>query len=80
PAHIPRPPNAFILFRSSFIRSQHVSAETEGNHGTLSKIVGMLWHNLSYEERQVWQAKARRAYAEHKRMYPGYSFRPVKDK
>ncbi|KAL5481180.1 hypothetical protein ACEPAI_10121 [Sanghuangporus weigelae] len=80
PAHIPRPPNAFILFRSSFIRSQHVSAETEGNHGTLSKIVGMLWHALSYEERQVWQAKARRAYAEHKRMYPGYSFRPAKDK
>ncbi|KAH8110111.1 hypothetical protein DFH11DRAFT_1806405 [Phellopilus nigrolimitatus] len=78
PAHIPRPPNAFILFRSSFIRSQHVSAATEGNHGTLSKIVGMLWHALSYEERQVWQAKARRALAEHRRMYPGYSFRPAK--
>ena len=25
--HIPRPPNAFILFRSSFIKSQHVSTE-----------------------------------------------------
>lgn len=41
----------------------------------------MLWHNLSYEERQIWQAKARRAYAEHKRMYPQYSFKPTnKDK
>ncbi|THH05388.1 hypothetical protein EW145_g4836 [Phellinidium pouzarii] len=80
PAHIPRPPNAFILFRSSFIRSQHISAATEGNHGTLSKIVGMLWHALSYEERQVWQGKARRALAEHRRMYPGYSFRPTKEK
>ncbi|TDL25438.1 hypothetical protein BD410DRAFT_801461 [Rickenella mellea] len=74
--HIPRPPNAFILFRSSFIKSQHVSSEIEGNHGTLSKIVGLLWHNLPYEERQVWQAKARRALAEHKRRWPDYSFKP----
>lgn len=80
PAHIPRPPNAFILFRSSFIRSQHVSASIEGNHGTLSKIVGMVWHNLPFREREVWQAKARKALAEHKRKYPGYSFRPTKDK
>lgn len=81
PEHIPRPPNAFILFRSSFIKSQHVSSSIEGNHGTLSKIVGMVWHNLSFEERQIWQAKAKRALAEHKRRFPAYSFRPAnKDK
>lgn len=81
PEHIPRPPNAFILFRSSFIKSQHVSSSIEGNHGTLSKIVGMVWHNLSFEERQIWQAKAKRALAEHKRRFPEYSFRPSnKDK
>ncbi|KLO08106.1 hypothetical protein SCHPADRAFT_944719 [Schizopora paradoxa] len=80
PAHIPRPPNAFILFRSSFIRSQHVSAQIEGNHGTLSKIVGMVWHALPFREREVWQAKARKALAEHRRKYPGYSFRPAKDR
>lgn len=38
--HIPRPPNAFILFRSSFIRSNHVPGKVEGNHSTLSKIIG----------------------------------------
>ena len=75
PQHIPRPPNAFILFRSSFIKSQSVSARTEGNHGTLSKIVGLLWHTLSYEEQLVWKMKARRVYAEHRKRYPGYSFR-----
>jgi hypothetical protein len=40
PSYIPRPPNAFILFRSSFIRSQNVPGRVEGNHSTLSKIIG----------------------------------------
>jgi len=39
--HIPRPPNAFILFRSSFIKSESVPGNIEGNHSTLSKIIGM---------------------------------------
>jgi len=38
--HIPRPPNAFILFRSSFIKSESVPGNIEGNHSTLSKIIG----------------------------------------
>jgi len=39
-SYIPRPPNAFILFRSSFIWSQQVPEKVEGNHSTLSKIIG----------------------------------------
>src|SRR5271169_6356719 len=35
-SYIPRPPNAFILFRSSFIRSQQIPGKVEGNHSTLS--------------------------------------------
>ncbi|KAJ7494627.1 hypothetical protein B0H11DRAFT_2002687 [Mycena galericulata] len=74
--HIPRPPNAFILFRSSFIKSQRVSTEVETNHSTLSKIIGMTWKNLTDEERQVWRHKALDAVAEHKRNFPTYAFRP----
>ncbi|KAF7330478.1 Phosphoacetylglucosamine mutase [Mycena venus] len=74
--HIPRPPNAFILFRSSFIKSQSVSTEVETNHSTLSKIIGMTWKNLPPEERRVWHAKAMDAVAEHKRNFPSYAFRP----
>jgi len=40
--HIPRPPNAFILFRSSFIKSESVPGNIEGNHSTLSKIIGAI--------------------------------------
>ncbi|KAJ7475741.1 hypothetical protein FB451DRAFT_1244601 [Mycena latifolia] len=74
--HIPRPPNAFILFRSSFIKSQRVSTEVETNHSTLSKIIGMTWKNLTDDERQIWRHKAMDAVAEHKRNFPTYAFRP----
>ncbi|EIW54790.1 uncharacterized protein TRAVEDRAFT_50926 [Trametes versicolor FP-101664 SS1] len=78
--HIPRPPNAFILFRSSFIKQQHVSSEVETNHSTLSKIIGLTWQNLPHEERQVWHAKAKAALEEHKRKFPQYAFRPMHTK
>lgn len=78
--HIPRPPNAFILFRSSFIKSQHVSTEVETNHSTLSKIIGLTWQNLPNEERQIWHAKAKLALDEHKRKFPQYAFRPLHNK
>lgn len=39
-SYIPRPPNAFILFRSSFIRGGRIPGEIEGNHSALSKIIG----------------------------------------
>jgi hypothetical protein len=41
PTRIPRPPNAFILFRASFIRQQKITGKVEANHGTLSKIIGL---------------------------------------
>ncbi|KAI0063816.1 hypothetical protein BV25DRAFT_1801700 [Artomyces pyxidatus] len=75
--HVPRPPNAFILFRSSFIKSQHVSTEVETNHSTLSKIIGLTWQNMPHEERQFWHSKAKAAQAEHKRKWPDYAFRPL---
>ena len=78
--HIPRPPNAFILFRSSFIKSQHVSTSVETNHSTLSTIIGLTWSNMPEEQRQVWHRKAKEALAEHKRKFPKYVFRPVQAK
>ena len=78
PQHIPRPPNAFILFRSSLIRSNSVPVHTETKHSTLSKIFGLAWNRLPHKERQMWYMKARDAMEEHKRKYPQYAFRPLK--
>ena len=74
--HIPRPPNAFILFRSSFVKSDHVSTAVESNHSTLSKIIGYTWGMLPPAEKQIWFEKAKAMLEEHKAKYPGYSFKP----
>ena len=47
-SYIPRPPNAFILFRSSFIKGGHIPGEIEGNHSALSKIIGRFSHVHSH--------------------------------
>jgi hypothetical protein len=66
---VPRPPNAFILFRSSFIKSNRITAAVEGNASNLSKIIGRAWHHLDPEERNIWHGKAALALDEHKRTY-----------
>ncbi|KAK7034683.1 hypothetical protein VNI00_012090 [Paramarasmius palmivorus] len=68
--YIPRRPNAFTLFRSSFLKSQHLSTEVETDRSTLSKMIGLTWRNLSDDERKVWEAKAKDALVEYKRKYP----------
>ncbi|KAH9165614.1 hypothetical protein EDB89DRAFT_290018 [Lactarius sanguifluus] len=74
--HIPRPPNAFILFRSSFIKSESVPGNIEGNHSTLSKIIGIVWKTLPPAERELWEKRAVQAQAEHRARYPDWRFRP----
>ncbi|RPD60362.1 hypothetical protein L227DRAFT_563598 [Lentinus tigrinus ALCF2SS1-6] len=76
-SYIPRPPNAFILFRSSFIRAQRIPGEIEGNHSALSKIIGKCWKALPREEREEWEAKAIVALQEHRRKYPDWRFKPA---
>ena len=40
--HIPRPPNAFMLYRQEFVRQRHVPGSIETSHHSLSRIVGQL--------------------------------------
>jgi hypothetical protein len=57
-----------------------MSTGVETNHLTLSKAVGVAWHNLPEEERRGWQTKSKEALVEHKRKYPQYALRPVHTK
>ncbi|KAJ7111853.1 hypothetical protein C8R44DRAFT_742217 [Mycena epipterygia] len=75
-AHIPRPPNAFILFRSAFIRGGAIPAHIEPSHATLSAIAGLTWAALPAPEKSAWHAKAKKEREAHGRRFPGYSFRP----
>ncbi|KAJ3491572.1 hypothetical protein NLI96_g608 [Meripilus lineatus] len=78
--YIPRPPNAFILFRSAFIKNRHVRAKVETSHSTLSKIIGITWGRLPHAERQIWYMRAKVALIEHTKKYPNYQFRPGQDR
>jgi len=78
--YIPRPPNAFMLFRADFVRQKHVPGTIETNHGSLSKIIGNCWRALPLDEKKIWEVKAKHAKAEHKIRYPEYRFKPVHNK
>ncbi|KAJ3748432.1 hypothetical protein DFH05DRAFT_1588655 [Lentinula detonsa] len=78
--YIPRPPNAFMLFRADFVKQKHVPNSIETNHSSLSKIIGSCWRSLPTEEKAIWEKRARAEKAEHKRKYPEYRFRPVHNK
>ncbi|KAG6369510.1 hypothetical protein JVT61DRAFT_14308 [Boletus reticuloceps] len=78
--YIPRPPNAFMLFRADFVRQKHVPGSIETNHGSLSKIIGNCWRSLPLEEKRVWEIKAKQEKEAHSKRYPGYRFKPVHNK
>ena len=78
--YIPRPPNAFMLFRADFVRQKHVPGSIETNHGSLSKIIGNCWRSLPLEEKRIWEIKAKQEKEAHSKRYPGYRFRPVHNK
>ncbi|KIY50232.1 hypothetical protein FISHEDRAFT_57573 [Fistulina hepatica ATCC 64428] len=73
--HIKRPPNAFILFRSAFIK-ERVTSKTERNACKLSQIAAQAWKTINEQERDDWKEKERIAREEHARQHPNYSFRP----
>ncbi|KZS96397.1 hypothetical protein SISNIDRAFT_438143, partial [Sistotremastrum niveocremeum HHB9708] len=74
--HIPRPPNAFILFRASFIKSHLIPGTIEQNHTTLSRIAGICWRDMKHEEKETWREMARKAMEDHKKRYPLYRYNP----
>ncbi|KDR79725.1 hypothetical protein GALMADRAFT_137502 [Galerina marginata CBS 339.88] len=78
--YIPRPPNAFMLFRAAFVKQRHVPGSFETNHGSLSKIIGNCWRQLPLEEKKVWEKRAKEEKAAHKVRFPDYRFRPVHNK
>jgi HMG (high mobility group) box len=74
--HIPRPRNAFILFRSDFVAQKKIPASVEPDHRNISRIVGRIWKAMSDEARQPWIEAAKRERERHKRLYPQYRYAP----
>ncbi|KAI0666244.1 hypothetical protein C8Q78DRAFT_1083184 [Trametes maxima] len=77
PGHIPRPPNAFMIFRSELWSKEKIKADVERDHRQISRIAGSLWNALSDEERAPYVALAEEAKQEHHRKYPEYKYSPT---
>ncbi|KAF6762672.1 hypothetical protein DFP72DRAFT_1164566 [Ephemerocybe angulata] len=75
-AHIRRPPNAFMIYRSDLIKSGRIPAGVEHRQQHFSKLAGQCWNLLTETEKDVYRAKAQEALEEHQRTYPNYKFKP----
>ncbi|KAF5377219.1 hypothetical protein D9615_006392 [Tricholomella constricta] len=73
---VPRPRNAFMIFRSEFWADSKISKSVERDHRHISRIIGHCWNQLPEEEKDVWRRKAEEEKIEHAKRYPGYRFSP----
>ncbi|KAJ5627357.1 hypothetical protein N7528_004784 [Penicillium herquei] len=72
---VPRPRNAFILYRQHYQAT--VVAHNPGMaNPDISKIIGVQWRNLSEEEKAKWKALAEEEKIRHNQQYPGYRYQP----
>lgn len=74
---IPRPRNAFMIFRSAFWAEQKINRTVEHDHRHISRIVGHCWNRMSEMEKDKWRAKAAMEKDEHARKHPNYVFSPT---
>ncbi|CAG8542475.1 10528_t:CDS:2 [Ambispora gerdemannii] len=75
--HIPRPPNAFILYR----RAKQPEVTTELGHisnSEISRILANKWKNEPEVVKLDWQKQADRMKMEHAQANPGYVYCPKK--
>lgn len=75
PGHIPRPRNAFILYRSWYVR-QGFLADVENDHREISRIVGKIWKSMTDDEKAPWKDLAEKEKLEHAQKYPNYKYSP----
>lgn len=82
PGWIPRPRNAFIIFRCDYSREHAAQTSQESDEQSLSKTLSKraaeAWKQLSAEEKDKYRHLADREREEHTRIYPHYRFRPMR--
>jgi hypothetical protein len=76
----PRPPNAWILYRSDMVRELPPVAPGTPRRAQaeVSKMISDMWKAAPERVRQHYEQLADAKKAEHQAMYPGYRFQPMK--
>ncbi|KAI0046911.1 HMG-box, partial [Auriscalpium vulgare] len=82
PDYIPRPRNAFIIFRCEYAPTHKrgtAGAPVKGtpdSQKTLSGRAGEVWKSMSEAERAVYKARAEQEKVAHALRNPDYRFQP----
>ncbi|KAK0195214.1 hypothetical protein F5146DRAFT_1132622 [Armillaria mellea] len=74
----PRPPNAWILFRSDMVRVMPKPASGAAQQSVVSKAISKLWAEADPAIKHEYERRAEIRKQEHAEMYPDYRFQPVK--
>ncbi|CAG7848537.1 SubName: Full=Uncharacterized protein {ECO:0000313/EMBL:CCA66554.1} [Serendipita indica DSM 11827] len=74
-SHIPRPANAWILFRSTMSKSRRPDGAVYS-----PPEISVLWKELSQQERDFWFERAKAVKQEHEAANPGYRYQPKRNK
>ncbi|CCD22673.1 Rox1p NDAI_0A05180 [Naumovozyma dairenensis CBS 421] len=81
---IPRPKNAFILFRQHYHKELIDDWSKNGVHiphnSEISKILGHKWKNITEKEREYWSDMAKEEKKQHGKKYPQYKYKPTRRK
>ncbi|KAF5018264.1 hypothetical protein F66182_9767 [Fusarium sp. NRRL 66182] len=72
---IPRPRNAFILYRQHH-QAQVVSRNPNLSNPDISKIIGEQWKEESQQVKDNWKSLADEEKQRHQRQYPDYRYQP----
>lgn len=75
--HIPRPSNAFMLFRSDLCAKEKLKSIVERDNCQISRIAGHLWNKLSERDRAPYKRRAEAEKKRHAKTYPGYKYAPI---
>lgn len=72
--HVPRPRNAFIMFRQYYHRSVQGGGPRQKNNSEVSKELGLRWKVLPPQEKSYWERLARDEKELFARKYEEYRF------
>ncbi|KAB5585451.1 HMG box protein [Coniochaeta sp. 2T2.1] len=72
---VPRPRNAFILYRQHH-QAQVVAQNPGLANPEISKIIGERWREESDEHKEQWKRLAEEEKVRHQRQYPDYRYQP----
>lgn len=76
PNRIPRPRNAFILFRQKHHQSVLEESTEAKTNPEVSRELGRRWRALSTEDRDYWKNLAEEEKKNHAKRYPNYRYTP----